>query len=348
MRKFFILREARTSVLLNMRKAILKWIKYVSVGAIALAGASAAYQAVSAARDKQRFPPPGEMIDVGDGYSLHLNCSGKGSPTVILEAALGGTSLDWSLIQPKIAEFTRVCSYDRAGYGWSDTGVMPRTSEQTVKELRALLKKAGINGPYILVGHSFGGFHTRLFANQFVSEIVGIVLIDASHENQISYLPPEKFQAEMRQINVAHLTAPLGVMRLAGNLGLLPAEFETFVKKYPAELQPALRSFYYRGQQFSAWKAEYEAAEISAAQVRESSSLKDIPLIVITAGTLEMPPDVDRNEANRKWLERQTQLARLSANSAHIIAEKSDHYVQLDQPDKVVESVSRLVENARP
>jgi len=330
-----------------MRKAILKWIKYVSVGTITLAGAGAFYQAVSTARDKQRFPPPGEMIDVDDGYSLHLNCSGKGSPTVILEAALGGTSLDWSLVQPKIAEFTRVCSYDRAGYGWSDAGATPRTSEQIVKELKALLTKAGINSPYILVGHSFGGYQTRLFADKFADEIAGVVLVDASHENQISYLPPEKFQAEMRQMDIARLTAPFGVMRLAGNLNLLPAEFEAFMKKYPAELQPALRSFFYNGNQFNAWKAELDASETSAAQVRKAGSLKNIPLAVITAGALQFPPGIDAKQANQKWMERQAQLTKISLSGKHIVAEKSDHYVQLDEPEIVIDTVRGLVENAR-
>lgn len=330
-----------------MPKAILKWIKYVSVGTIALLGAGAAYQTVSAARDKQKFLSPGKMIDVGDGYSLHLSCSGEGSPTVILEAALGGTSLDWSLVQPKIAEFTRVCSYDRAGYGWSDAGAVPRTSEQIVKELHALLTKAGINSPYILVGHSFGGYHTRLFADKYADEIAGVILVDASPENQISYLPPEKFQAEMRQMDIARLTAPLGAIRLAGNLDLLPAEFEVFIKKYPAELQPALRSFFYNGKQFNAWKTELDASETSAAQVRETGSMKNIPLVVITAGALKFPPGIDAEQANQKWMERQAQLTKLSSSGKHIVAEKSDHYVQLDEPEIVIDAVRGLVENAR-
>lgn len=329
-----------------MGKAILKWIKYVSVGAIALAGTGAAYQFISAARDKQKFPPPGEMVDVG-GYNLHLNCSGQGSPTVILESALGGTSLDWSLVQPKVAEFTRVCSYDRAGYGWSDAGAMPRTSEQIVKELRSLLTKAGIGSPYILVGHSFGGYHTRLYANKFADEVAGVVLIDASHEDQLSYLPPEKFQAEMKQINIARLTAPLGVMRMAGNWGFLPEEFETFVKKYPVEAQPILRGFYYRTGQFSTWKAELDASETSAAQVREAGSLKNTPLTVITAGALQFPLDVDANQAYLKWIQRQDQLAKLSSVSKRVTAQKSDHYIQLDEPELIVEEIRRLVEASR-
>ena len=103
-----------------------------------------------------REPPPGKLVDIG-GYQLHINCTGKGSPTVILEAGLGGDSRSWHEVQPEIAEFAQVCSYDRAGLGWSDPGPKPRTSQQIVKELHRLLAKADIQSPYVLVGHSFGG-----------------------------------------------------------------------------------------------------------------------------------------------------------------------------------------------
>ena len=312
----------------------------------ALAFVGAIYQIIVTRLTEKKYLPPGEMVDVGD-YSLHLNCSGQGSPTVILESALGGTSLDWSLVQPKVAKFTRVCSYDRAGYGWSERGAMLRTSEQIVKELHMALKKAGIGSLYILVGHSFGGYHTRLFANKYANEVAGVVLIDASHEDWLSYLPPEKFQAEMKQINIARLTAPLGVMRMAGNLGLLPEEFEAFVKKYPVEAQPILRSFYYRAGQFSTWKAELDAAEASATQIRQTGSLKNIPLTVITAGALQFPLDVDADQAYQKWIQRQDQLAKLSSVSRRVTAQKSDHYVQLDEPDLIVEEIRRIVEASR-
>ena len=129
-------------------------------------------QAIANAVDAARYPAPGKLVDIG-GYQLHINCTGTGSPTVILDAGLGGTSLDWSKVQPAVARFTRVCSYDRAGYGWSQTGPGPRTSQQIVTELHALLAQAKINGPYVLVGHSAGGLNMRLYAYRYPAEVVG-------------------------------------------------------------------------------------------------------------------------------------------------------------------------------
>src|SRR6185437_3838481 len=121
------------------------------------------FQAIASAVDAAHYPAPGKLVDIG-GYKLHINCTGTGSPTVILDAGLGGTSLDWSKVQPAVAHFTRVCSYDRAGYGWSESGPGLRTSQQIVKELHLLLAHAQINGPYVLVGHSAGGLNMRLYA----------------------------------------------------------------------------------------------------------------------------------------------------------------------------------------
>ena len=128
---------------------------------------------------------PGEMVRVGQ-HRLHLLCMGEGEPTVVLESGLGGNSLDWVRVQPIIAEHNRVCTYDRAGYGWSELGPLPRTSERIADELHILLKRARIPGPYILVGHSFGGYSVRLFATHYANETAGLVLVDAAHEDQFS------------------------------------------------------------------------------------------------------------------------------------------------------------------
>ncbi|HWR73601.1 MAG TPA: alpha/beta fold hydrolase, partial [Nitrospirota bacterium] len=128
-------------------------------------------------------PPPGRIVDVG-GYRLHLNCTGEGSPTVILESGMNEFSLSWALVQPGVAKFTRVCSYDRAGLGWSDPGRAPRTSETIVRELHALLRAAGITGPLVLAGHSFGGMNARLYARRYPNEVAGMVLVDSAHEDQ--------------------------------------------------------------------------------------------------------------------------------------------------------------------
>src|SRR5215216_361500 len=149
---------------------------------IGLAVIGASYEAIMAAGDATRYPPAGQLVDVG-GHRLHLHCVGKGSPTVIMEAGGAGNVLHWMLVQPAIARSTRVCAYDRAGMGWSEPGPPPRTPQQIVAELHTLLTNARIPGPYILVGHSIGGKYVRLYASQYPQDVAGLVLVDGRHED---------------------------------------------------------------------------------------------------------------------------------------------------------------------
>jgi pimeloyl-ACP methyl ester carboxylesterase len=147
------------------------------------------------------FPAPGRLVDVG-GWRLHLNCTGQAGgsqPTVILEAGIGDFSVEWSLVQPGVAKYARVCSYDRAGDGWSDLGPYPRTMHQLVYELHTLLDKGGVHQPFVLVGHSYGGWLVRLYAYTYPSEISGIVLIDAGASN------PWRLQANGKLVRASDL-----------------------------------------------------------------------------------------------------------------------------------------------
>jgi len=134
--------------------------------------AGVVYQAAASASDSKKYPSPGELYDVGD-YKLHLYCTGEGSPTVILEAGAGFPSISWFIVQEKVAQFTRVCSYDRPGFGWSEPASGPLSSDQVAANLHGLLETAGIPGPYILVGHSDGGVYVRAYARQYPSEMLG-------------------------------------------------------------------------------------------------------------------------------------------------------------------------------
>ncbi len=135
----------------------------------------------------------GQIVDAG-GTRMHINCTGTGSPSIILEAGFPGSSLDWSLVQPMVAPFSRVCSYDRAGFGWSDMGKAPRSSTQIAEDLQTLLSTAAVPAPYILVGHSMGGLYVRAFARKFPDSVAGIVLVDATHEDQWDYEPKRFWQ----------------------------------------------------------------------------------------------------------------------------------------------------------
>src|SRR4051812_26628883 len=139
----------------------------------------AAYESVSEAADARAYPPPGQMVDVG-GYRLHINCVGAGSPTVVIEAGQGDSSVSWSSwVQPRVATTTRVCTYDRAGMGYSDPGPLPRTAERFAQELHTLLLRADEPGPYVLVGHSLGGLTVRIFAHEYPADVLGVVLVDS-------------------------------------------------------------------------------------------------------------------------------------------------------------------------
>ena len=154
-----------------------------------LAAAGFLYENISEARDRRFNPMPGELVNV-NGRKMHIDCTGEGNPTVILEAGLGDTYLSWRKVQPEIAKFARVCSYDRAGLGYSDSSSQPRTSRVIAQELHALLQAAQVPPPYVLVGHSMGGYDVRLYASLYRDEIAGMVLVDASHPDQETRFPP--------------------------------------------------------------------------------------------------------------------------------------------------------------
>src|ERR1700759_3496625 len=141
-------------------RSLFRLVAIVLAGVIAVLLIGVVYQTVSTARDRRIYPPPGHLVDVG-GYRLHLYCMGVGDPTVVLLGASFDTASDWNWVQPKVARVTRVCAFDRAGIGWSDSGHGPHDPETNAREMRAVLNKEGINGPLVLVGHSFGGLYSR-------------------------------------------------------------------------------------------------------------------------------------------------------------------------------------------
>src|SRR3990170_1939497 len=171
-----------------MKTNVVRIISIVMLGVLILALVMLTAGAIAKANLAKQYPAPGQLVDAG-GYKLHINCTGQGSPTVILAAGSLEYSLFWALVQPEVARFTRVCSYDRAGYGWSEPSPHPRTANTMVKELHTLLVNAGIEGPYVLVGHSLSGMLVRVYANNYPDEVVGMVLVDSFHEEQFTRLP---------------------------------------------------------------------------------------------------------------------------------------------------------------
>jgi pimeloyl-ACP methyl ester carboxylesterase len=193
------------------------------VALLSLALAGAIYQTIATKRAERAYPPPGEMVDVG-GYSLHINCVGRGSPTVVLDAGTGEMSANWVLVQQEVSGVTRVCAYDRAGMGWSEMGSEPRDAKQISNELYTLLEDANIEGPYVLVGHSFGGLYMQTYAARYPDEVAGVALVDSSQPDQFSYHPVTPDSYKPQQFALASLLARLGLVRLLYKLTPAPLE----------------------------------------------------------------------------------------------------------------------------
>jgi pimeloyl-ACP methyl ester carboxylesterase len=306
---------------------------FVLIAILTLAGAS--YEAIAADGDARRYPPPGQLVDVG-GERLHIQCVGTGSPTVVLDAALGGSSLDWSLVQPSLGRTTRVCAYDRAGMGWSDAGPQPRTPRQIADEVHTLLTNAGIAGPYVLVGHSLAGKNVRLFALQHPEQVAGMVLVDARSEYVDANTSPTEAQAFQRA-NAAlaflyRVTRSVGLIRLIGasfwGAPAMPRETRT---------EGVLLQTSQRG--VDAQTAEGLERAADDAQLQAAPSLGDRPLIVLAS---------EQNmTATPYWAEAQRRQAALSTNGRLIVAEGSGHSIHWEQPTLVIDAVRQVIADVR-
>ncbi len=280
---------------------------WLIVALLALAVVGAIYQAIATERAERAHPPPGEMVDVG-GHRLHIDCVGQGSPTVVLDAALGNMSAQWVWVQREVSDTTRVCAYDRAGMGWSEMGPEPRDAKQISSELHALLKGAGIEGPYVPVGHSFGGLYMQTYAAQYPNEVAGAALVESSHPDQFDRLPEgeENYERTKQLYAVAPLLARIGVIRLF-DLSPAPPELPQQQRAQIDALNPSTR-------QLSTTAQEFRASPATTAQARSLRTLGDKPIAVISAGT-QQP----------EWLELQDALAALSPNSMHRVVEGATH-----------------------
>jgi pimeloyl-ACP methyl ester carboxylesterase len=322
-----------------MRRAVRAFLLLAS-----LAAAGAAYQSLASASDRRRFPPPGELIDVG-GHRLHICCAGEGSPTVVIEGAGAGASTEWGEIQREVAKDTSVCVYDRGGYGWSDGGTKPRTSDRIVEELHTLLRREGATAPYVLVGHSLGGIHVRHYASRFPDQVAGLVLVDSSHEDQLARLPAEArtLEQQVRVLGVARILARFGVLRLAAFLGLGRS-----IPGYE-ELTAEGRAVALRSSVADSLHSELGNVVTSLRQARAlNRHLSNMPIAVLSrAVPIRYPRGVSVEEAESVWRDLQVDLTALSTNSRHIIAEQSSHYIHMDQPDVVVDAIQWVVDEAR-
>lgn len=301
------------------------WTKRALVGLlaviVALAGAGAAWQAWATRRDLAATPAPGRLVDVG-GHRLHIWCTGGGTPAVILEAGLGGSTAGWGLVQPEVARFTRACSYDRAGMGYSDPGPSPRTAGRAARELARLLDAAGVTAPVVVVGGSVGGLVARVFASEHAERVAGLVLGDATHEDQDEGVPAI--------LPFMPLLATLGLPRLVG-----------FSVGGPSHsLPPAVRGFAdatrFRTSAYRAAADELGHLARTADELRAARRQLTIPLAVVTAGL----------GTDAGWQRLQQDQVTLSTRGCQVVAERSWHAIPTGQPEVLVAAIRATVQAA--
>src|SRR5215218_8384129 len=318
------------------RRGLGSWVRrglvWMIAGLLTLAVIGAIYQAIATVIDQRTYPPPGDLVDVGD-HSLHINCVGEGSPTVILEAANLGMSAHWVRVQQQLAQTTRVCSYDRAGMGWRERGPEPRDARQVSSELHTLLNGAGTEGPYVGVGHSYGGLYARMYAARYSEEVAGVVLVDSSHPEQFTRSAEGRalYKQTVRLGAVISFLTRLGVIRLTNYYPAHP--------DLPSHQRAQIEAFNASTHHVATTLEEYRATPQTTAQVRRAGSLGDTPLAVITAG-----------EQSSVWLEMQDELAALSPNSIHRVVEGATHESLLyNKGDSQVTSaaIHKIVEAVR-
>lgn len=310
----------------------MKWVMRIALGLILLLAvilaAGCAYQTISEWNEARAYPPPGHLIDIG-GYRLHLYCMGEGSPTVILDAAFPAQVSNWVWVQPQIARVTRVCAYDRAGLGWSDLGPAPRDARQYALELHTLLEKVGVQGPFVLVGHSYGALPVRAFADKYPDQVAGMVLIEGTHPDVWKKLNmPEGVGVDASQLNVAPILARLGFFR-TGLYAVPPAD-----PALPLQQQAEEQAYFNSVKYFDTLRAVNEAFPAALEQVRATQGIGDKPLAIVVGTASDNYQGVPR--------ELQEELLKLSSNSTWVAVEGATHSGLVDN-DKYAGATAKAI-----
>jgi pimeloyl-ACP methyl ester carboxylesterase len=297
-------------------------------------------------RERRQFPPPGRMVATA-GHRLHVVASGEAPPTVVLEAPTGGSHLIWLQVAAEVSRHSRVVSYDRAGYAWSDPAASPRTAGAIVEDLRRMLRASGDVGPFVLVGHSFGGLIVRLYALRHPEEVGGLVLVDPAHEAMNERLPSAKAEAEVfrKTLRGFRLGARVGALRLLD----MPLG-EGSSSWCPPGLRSAARAVGFRTSWVDAVAAEIEALDLSLSETAEAAALagplplRDVAVVILSRGR---PDEPSQSEEYEVTLQLHRDLLRMSARSRHQIVEGTGHFIQVERPDVVAAAIREVVDWSR-
>jgi pimeloyl-ACP methyl ester carboxylesterase len=339
---------------------ILLWICAIGVGLIA---AGAIYQAAGTAADRRRYPPPGRMVDIG-GRSLHLIDRGAGGPAVVFESGISATCLNWTQVRSQVERCASACTYDRAWLGWSDPAPLPRTTLAIMDDLHALVESTQIPRPFILVGHSFGGMLVRAYAVKYPDDVAGLILVDPLSPNEWLKASPAQARMLSRGVRLARrgaVLARIGVVRaslaalMAGGR-LVPQLIARLssgrgesvisrlvgeVRKMPPETWPMVRAHWCQSKGFLGLAAYLESLPTSSAEaiaIEERSGQPGAMPITVLSAANSTPEQLEQREA---W-------ARRSPRGQHIIARKSGHWIQLDEPELVVQAIREMIGLVKP
>jgi pimeloyl-ACP methyl ester carboxylesterase len=302
----------KRGLLFHVRRGV-KWIGILLIAAILI---GAGFQAAASEADRRNFAPPGQIVNV-DGQAMHIRCSGQGSPTVILEAGAYSFSAEWYWVQQQLEQTNRVCSYDRAGNGWSEAVEGPRDGLTLVHELHSLLRQAGIAAPFVMVGHSLGGVLAPIYAAQYPDDILGLVLVDSAVPRQW------EDRAQFEQYLTA-FPSPYMVMSALMRVGalrlILPGELQGY--GYPPEVTAQLTAFKATPQGVDTWNAEARLAQWDLGQqLSAATGLGDLPIVVLWASNPGFVTAEDRAILAQIW----AKLPTFSDNSVVRIVDGADH-----------------------
>lgn len=338
------------------RLAPWRLFKRLIMSVIMILAVGAMFQLAMSQWENHRYPPRGKLVDIG-GLRLHISCTGMGNPTVIMEAGPNDSLIAWQLVQPEISRFTRVCSYDRAGFGWSDAPNEPRTSSNVAEELDRLLTRAGVAGPYVLVAFEYGALNIRMFTSRHREQVVGMVLVDPVHPDMHHRDPFRRptgahdrfhrFVSDARYEAIIW-SVPLGVPRILGWCRKTyafpnePAEWTRLASEAAAQ--------YCR---LRAWRTEAaQARDEDGSMPAMTGPFGALPMVVVShdpqfGAFRRFFPPPRAAKAEETWTEMQEQLRGLSSRSKRVVARGSCRYVQVYRPELVVAAVHEIVNDAR-
>lgn len=320
--------------------------------AVTLVLAGCLYQQLGGYYDRRRYAGNGRWIDIGKGRKLYLLEQGAGGPTVIFEAGIAATNLNWRHLQQMVSQFAATASYDRIGLGWSSPCRTPRTPRNIAVELHELLASAGIKPPYVLVGHSFGGLVVRRFALLYPDEVTSVVLVDPMRCEEWPPLDPEKQRMLDRGARLSNIAIPIarvGLVRLAMTslfcrsghvaerlagaagdggkhvLGRIKSE----VGKMPAEVWPIVAAHWSRPEYYAGLRSHVAAVPDTVREMQDAEPIRGIPVLLLTPGN-SLPLSEEC-------------LCRIGDNVRQLIAHESEHWIHLDEPELVIESIREVV-----